>query len=292
MATKPPTSYGSSPISPQWKPAPLLRQRMAIGETPRCSATRRPTPRALCQLTQETGGSTVAPHKICTSYRSFGKWKKYPQMVCDGLCMIRFTTLDCKKTCFDNDFSCSITKVNTSAALKWADRRHSAQSPGGFDQETWHWLTGQRKSKSQLELPLGLLSASTSGIMIGIYTAFCFDQQLIWKPIGRKPPQDCPLKPPSIENFNCHVRSPAGIPYPTMVIFVTSCEPWPAAAAKQPQVLVSRLRQTHKIDCNRNELWATRKSGGQHIVPHHEETCRHSRNSLILPCFFSLKHND
>ena len=119
--------------------------------------------------------------------RSLGSTNHIPKWYVLILGLPWFTTLicNCQKTCFDNDFTCS--KVNTSAALKWADRRHPAQSPGGFDQETWHWLTGQRKSESQLELPFGI-TIGTSGI------TFWFDQQHM-KAIGRNRPRIVPWKP-------------------------------------------------------------------------------------------------
>ena len=117
--------------------------------------------------------------------RSLGSTNNIPKWYVLILGLPWFTTLNCncQKACFDNDFTCS--KVNASAALKWADRRHPAQSPGGFDQETWHWLVKENLKVNwnyhlgSLSEPVGLLSGSISNT---------------WKAIGRKSPQDCPMK--------------------------------------------------------------------------------------------------
>ena len=147
------------------------------------------------------------------SIRSLGSTNNIPKWYVLILGLPWFTTLNCncQNTCFDNDFTCS--KVNTSAALKWADRRHPAQSPGGFDQETWHWLTGQRKSESQLELPFGI-TIGTSGI------TFWFDQQHMkghWEKIAPGLSHENLYWPLFVEKFkeifNCNVWLPAGILY-------------------------------------------------------------------------------
>ena len=123
--------------------------------------------------------------------------------------VLRFTKLDFQKTCFENDFT---AKVNTSAALKWADRRRPAQSPGG-----------QRKSESRGWNCHWDYYRNCRGIAIGVrFLLSGFDQQHMKAHFRRKWQQDWPIK-----IFRGVFSIEIGV-----VILLRYCEPWAAAAAK------------------------------------------------------------